>query len=41
MGHGKFRPFEMKVVGVTLWDGRGLTIAENKLSKYLFVYSRR
>ncbi len=41
MGHGKFRPFEMKVVGVTLWDGRGLTIAENKLSKYLFVYSSR
>lgn len=24
MGHGKFRPFEMKVVGVTLWDGREL-----------------
>ncbi len=41
MGHGKFRPFEMSVVGVTLWCGRGLTIAENKLSKYLFVYSRR
>lgn len=41
MGHGKFRPLEMSVVGVTLWDGRGLTMAENKLSKYLFVYSRR
>lgn len=41
MGHGKFRPLEMSVVGVTLWDGRGLTVAENKLSKYLFVYSRR
>ena len=41
VGHGKFRPFEMKAVGVTLWDGRGLTVAENKLSKYLFVYSRR
>ena len=41
MGHGKFRPLEMSVVGVTLRDGRGLTVAENKLSKYLFVYSRR
>lgn len=41
MGHGKFRPLEMSVVGVTLQNGRGLTIAENKLSKYLFVYSRR
>ncbi len=36
-----FRPFEMKTVGWALWDGRGLTVAENKLSKYLFVYSRR
>ena len=26
---------------MTLRDGRGLTVAENKLSKYLFVYSRR
>lgn len=41
MGHGKFRPLEMSVVGVTLQNGRGLTIAENKLSKYLFVYSHR
>ena len=31
----------MSVVGVTLRDGRGLTVTENKLSKYLFVYSRR
>ena len=29
VGHGKFRPFEMKVVGVTLWDGREWTIARN------------
>ena len=36
-----FRPFERFAVCVTLWDGRGLTVAENKLSKYLFVYSRR
>ena len=36
-----FRPFERFAVGVTLRDGLGLTIAENKLSKYLFVYSRR
>ena len=36
-----FRPLKMSVVGVTLWYGRGLTVAENKLSKYLFVYSRR
>ncbi len=36
-----FRPFERFAVGVTLRDGRGLTAAENKLSKYLFVYSRR
>lgn len=41
MGHGKFRPFEMKAVGWALWDSRGLTVTENKLSKYLFVYSRR
>ena len=41
MGHGKFRPFERFTVGVTLQNGRGLTMAENKLSKYLFVYSRR
>lgn len=41
VGHGKFRPFEMSVVGVTLQYGRGLTMAENKLSKCLFVYSRR
>lgn len=41
MGHGKFRPFEMKAVGWALWDSRGLTLTENKLSKYLFVYSRR
>ena len=39
--HGKFRPFERLAVGWALWDGRGLTVAENKLSKYLFVYSRR
>jgi uncharacterized protein (DUF1499 family) len=36
-----FRPFERFAVCVTLRDGRGLTVAENKLSKYLFVYSRR
>ena len=36
-----FRSFEMKAVSLTLRDGRGLTVAENKLSKYLFVYSRR
>ena len=41
VGHGKFRPFERFAVCVTLRDGRGLTVAENKLSKYLFVYSRR
>ena len=39
--HGKFRPFERLAVGWALWDGRGLTVAENKLSKYLFVYFRR
>ncbi len=27
MGHGKFRPFERFVVGVTLWYGRDWTIA--------------
>lgn len=26
---------------MTLWDGRGSTVTENKLSKYLFVYSCR
>lgn len=41
MGHGKFRPFKMSAVCVTLWDGRGSTVTENKLSKYLFVYSCR
>ena len=35
-----FRPFEMSAVCVTLWNGRGLTMTEDKLSKYLFVYSR-
>ena len=36
-----FRPFERFAVGVALCDGRGLTVTENKLSKYWFVYSRR
>ena len=41
MGHGKIRLFERFVVGWALCDSRGLTAAENKLSKYLFVYFRR
>ncbi len=41
VGHGKIRLFERFAVGWALWDSRGLTVAENKLSKYLFVYSRR
>ena len=39
--HGKIRLFERFVVGWALCDSRGLTAAENKLLKYLFVYSRR
>ena len=41
VGHGKIRPFEKFAVGGALCDGRGLTVTENKLSKYLFVYFRR
>lgn len=41
VGHGKFRPFERFAVGWAFVGRSGLTVAENKLSKYLFVYSRR